>query len=228
MSSTCIQSLDLCAIRVSLLTAAGAPSPGATNGYVSDAAQQLTIGVELSTGAEFEQKNGCGDIKAAFKEPDKIKRATLGLDLTDLDAYLLRLLTGVSVFSAAGNAIGWQFPAVGSTPDSVCVEAWCKAWQGDEQYVAPFTTPDAAYIHWVFPRTTWTHGSMTQNHGINIVPVTATGAENSQITANGPFNDWPVEVAAAGGVTRIGGWFYDTALPANVDACDYIDVPSGS
>lgn len=140
---------------------------------------------------------------------------------------MLEIMTGASVISSGGNAIGFQFPAVGAEPPPVCFEAWSKAWSGDSQVVAPFTDPLATYIHWVFPYTRWVQGAFTMEHDLMIVPVTGKGRENASITANGPFDDWPTAVANAGGITRIGGWFYDDSLPNN-DSCTYIEVTSAA
>lgn len=226
MSSTCNASVDLCAIRVSKLTTGGAPRTGSTNGYVTDAAIKIDIGVEVETGDEKTQKNGCGVLMATLKDPDTIKGLTLAMDLIHLDAYLNEFLTGSDTFESGGNAIGFQFAAVGSQADFVCVEGWSKAWDVDHQLVAPFTTPNATYIHWVFPKTQWVQGKLTAEHDIMIVPVTATGTENSSITANGPFDDWPAAVAARGGVTRIGGWFFDSNIPTAT--CAKIPVTSAA
>lgn len=226
MTSTCFASVDLCGIRVAKLTAAGAPLTGANNGYISDAPIKLDINVIVETGEEKTVKNGCGAVMATLKDPDTIKRVELAMDLSLLDAYLNEILVGSQTFSSGGNAIGSQFPAVGSTPGPVCFEALSKAWDVDQQAVPAFTSPDPAYIHWVFPFTRWAQGQSTLEHDITVWPVTAIGSGNSQITANGPFDDWPAAVAAAGGVTRIGGWFFD---PNTFTAdCDWVSVTSAA
>lgn len=223
--STCYTSVDICALRVAKLTAAGAPDTGADNGYVTDATISLGITVEVRDGEELEQINGCGAICATLKEPDKVKRVSLDLDLCQLDAFLIEFLTGASTFvDGSGDAIGQQLPAVGTEAGPTCVEAWSKAWDDSSQAVDPFTTPNETYIHWVFPFTRWVQGAFTLEHQLMIVPLTGDGAENDQITADGPFDDWPVEVAGVGGVTRIGGWFFDPALPTV--ACQPITVTS--
>jgi hypothetical protein len=226
MSSTCVASVDLCAVRVASLTEAGAPDTGADNGYVTDAAIKLDVTVELETGDELVQKNGCGAICAVLREPDLIKGISLGTDLCQLDAELLALLTGSDTFTSGGNAIGSQFPAIGATPPPVCFEGWSKAWESGQQAVAPFTDPDPTYIHWVFPYTRWVQGALVVEHALQVVPVTGKGQENESITVNGPFDDWPTAIADQGGVTRIGGWFYDAAIPTV--ACNTIEVTSAA
>lgn len=224
MASTCITSVDFCAVRVAKLTSAGAPSAGASNGYVSNDAITLTITVTLKTGDELEKVNGCGDICAVLNQPDQIKGLELSAEFCFLDAYLLELLTGASVFSSGGEAVGQQFAAVGSSADPVCFEGWSKAWDNDRQASPAFTSPNAAYIHWVFPFTRWVQGDQKLEHDFMTVPATAKGSENPNITGNGPFDDWPAVVAGQDGVTRIGGWFYDAVLPTAT--CDYVAVTS--
>lgn len=229
MAGTCFTSLQLCALRVSQLTTAGRPVvPGTNKGYVTDAAIKLQIGVVLRTGVDLEQQNGCGAVCAAFKQPDRIKRVDLGMDLCQFDAQLIALLSGGGVISSGGNAIGYQMPpATGSVdPAPICVEAWSKAWQGTQQASPTFTSPSAAYIHWVFPFVQWTHGQFTIENQLMVVPMTGAGSENRNITVNGPFDDWPAAVSAAGGMTQIGGWFLDPALPAI--ACNYVNTTSAA
>lgn len=229
MAGTCYTSLQLCALRVAQLNASGRPAvPGTNKGYVTDAAIKLDISMELRTGVDLEQQNGCGAVCAAFKQPDRVKRVNLAMDLCQFDAQLLGLLTGGGVISSGGNAIGYQMPpATGAVdPLPLCIEAWSKAWQGVSQAVPAFTTPNAAYIHWVFPFVQWTHGQMTIENSLMVVPVTGVGQENPNITVNGPFDDWPAAVVAANGIRQIGGWFLDPALPTV--ACNYINTTSAA
>lgn len=226
MTSTCITSLDICGIRVAKLLSSGSPDDGIANGYFSDAPQKLKVTVDTKKGDTKDQINGCGALMATFKDPDLIKGVSLALDLCQLDAELLEILTGASLFTSGANAIGMQLPAVGSEPPNVCLEAWSKAWDGDSQIVDAFTSPNSTYIHWVFPWVQSVQGDFTMEHELMIVPVNSVGKENARITANGPFNDWPSAVAARGGVVRCGGWFYDGTLPTN--SCTYVNVTSAA
>lgn len=224
MTSTCYASVELAALRIAELTAAGAPSTGAGNGYVTDAAIQMGVTVEVETGTEFTQKNGLGAICATLKQPDTVKRVTLALELCQLDSQLIAMLTGGDPFTAGADVIGMQLPAVGGTPPNLCVEAWTKAWDGGGQAVPSYTSPNPAYFHFVFPLTTWVQGQFNMAEGFMVVPLTGSGSENNAITANGPFDDWPAAVAGRGGITRIGGWFLDEDIPTA--ACAAITVSS--
>lgn len=224
---TCYSSIQLCAIRVAELNSAGSPISGANRGYVSDAPIKLDIGVELEEGDEFIQKNGCGAICVNYKDQDKIKNVTLGLELCSLDSQLISLLVGGDTFSSGGNVIGMQLPAVsGSNDNGVCLEAWSKAWDGTAQAVPSFTSPNAAYYHWVFPKVKWSLGNITLENGVAVVPVNGVGSENSRVTTNGPFDDWPSPIANAGGITRVAGWWLDDDLPTA--SCGFISVTSAA
>ena len=63
------QSLRLVRTRVSLINnSTGAPTVGASNGYVSNAQIQLQVGTNITTGDTGEQKNGNGDVCATFED----------------------------------------------------------------------------------------------------------------------------------------------------------------
>lgn len=226
MASTCITSLDFCAIRVARLTDSGAPLTGPTNGYVSDAPISLDVSIVTEEGDDLTSKNGCGLICATFQQPDQIKSLELTLELCQLDAELLEILTGAQVFMSGGNAIGLQFPEVGSQPPPVSFEGWSKAWATDHQLVDPSTAPDSTWIHWVFPGVRWVQGDFTVEHDLMVVTVNGKGQENPNLSVNGAFDDFPTEIAAAGGVTGLGAWFYDTEPPPAT--CDYVPVVSAS
>ena len=228
MAGTCITSLQLCALRVAQLTTAGRPTvPGTNRGYVTDSAIKLQVGVTMKTGVDIEQQNGCGNICAAFKQPDKIKRVDLAMDLCQWDAQLIAMLVSGNVISSGGNAIGYLFPDTGGAdPLPVCLEVWTKGWAGTQQVAPAFTTPNAAYMHWVFPFVQFTHGQFTLENQLLVLPLTGPGSPNTNITTNGPYDDWPPAVSAAGGMTRVGGWFYDGSLPSVT--CNYINTTSAA
>lgn len=222
----CFASLQVCALRVARLDASGVPSAGASNGYVTDGLITLGVTTELTEGDEFEVKNGCGAICAVFKDCDRVKRLTFDMSLCHLDSELLELLAGGSVFvDGGGDAIGYQYPEVGASacPNGVALEVWTKAWDNDTQ-AQPTYVGGNTYFHFVFPRTYWSPGQFTLENGILEVPLTGYGTENANITSNGPYEDWPTEIESAGGIYRVGGWFFDGTLPTA--ACGYTEVPA--
>lgn len=229
MAANCPQSLDFVAIRVSKLNANGSPLSGASNGLVSYAPIKLDLDFDLKKGDDLEQINGQGLICAAFQQEDLLKRVTLSLDLCQLDAELMEILCGYSVFFSGANPIGAQAPAVGATPgniNGVCFEGWTKAWDGGSPAIPALTSPNAAYIHWVFPKATFWPAKQTLQHGFLTVAVAGKGDENPKVTGNGPFDDWPTPIINAGGVTKCYGWFFDANIPANT--CGYVAVTSAA
>lgn len=227
MAEHCYGSLQVCALRVAALTAGGAPDPGVDNGYVSDAIIQATIGVEVEEGDELILKNGCGALCQTFKDTDRIKRATVDLELCQLDAELIQLLIGGDLFSdtGTGDTIGYQLPFVAdAAPNGVCLELWSKAWDGASQATPTFLGGNAAYFHWVFPLTKWQMGDMTLENDILTVTTNGFGTENSSMWVGGPYNDWNVDVENAGGITAAFGWFFDDVLPTA--ECGFVEVPA--
>lgn len=223
-NQTCHGSLNLCALRVASLTATGAPNVGASKGYCTDASIKLDVQIELEEGAELTQKNGCGALKNYFKGDDKIKAVTLGLELCQLDSELIQFLTGGTLFTSAGTTIGMRLPLAADTaPYGVSVEAWSYAWDGQAQAVAGSAVQ---YIHWVFPRVKWSLGQFTLEEDLATIPVNGTGSENTHLTVNGPYDDWPAAVANAGGVPSVGGWWDEAALPTT--QCGRITVPGSA
>lgn len=240
-NKSCFASADLCLIRTAKIDASGAPSVGASNGYVSDGMQKLQVSVNIQKGNEFTQVNGCGAISATFKEPDQIKWVDLSLDVGILDLILLHQIGNCDVFPDTGSGgsptepMGFQLPAIGdSNPSHACFEAWSKLYDGDSIAVpgstavtaSPPTAAVAANLHWVFPNTYWILGQFTLDNGIAVFPLTGVGVENSAITANGPFDDWPAQVIAGGGVTRCGGAFFDPVASMPSATCSEIAVPT--
>lgn len=222
----CFASLQVCGLRAARLATSGAPVPGVSDGYMSDSMMSVDISVETETGDDLSIKNGCGAICAAFKDCDKLKRVTLTTKFCKLDFELLELLTAAGLFVDGADTIGMQFAKVDDPcPDGACLELWTQARISGEQAVST-TVDDATYFHWVFPRTRFRPGNMTLDSGFLEVAIEGFGEENTQITADGPFNDWPTGVANGGGVTSMGGVFLDGPPPAA--QCGYITVPATS
>lgn len=214
----CYSSIQACMLRVARLTSGGVPDPGATNGYISDALIQIGSTIEVEAGDEFTQKNGCGALCVSFKDVDRIKRATLALELCTLDAELIELLTGASLITVGGESVGFSIPKSDTTPGSVTVEAWSKAWDGSQQ---ASDGVNALYWHWVWPSVKWQIGNHTLENGILRVPLTGIAIENDNI-GNGPWNDFP----AAADLTAAESVFLDDTLPTA--ACGYSTVPAAS
>jgi hypothetical protein len=225
MANLCYSSIQACLLRWANVTAAGVPQPGADDGYRTNSLIQLGVSTELEAGVDTTLKNGCGDICAAFKEQDKIKRVGLSTSLCKLDSELIQLMVGGETFVSAGTTMGYQLPTVDdAATNGGVLEVWTKAYDGDAQATIG---ADAAYWHFVFPRTRWSPGDFsTASDAFLEFPLTGFGDPNPSVSANGPYNDWPTFIANAGGITSAMGWYLDDEIPAS--ACGYVTVPSGS
>lgn len=220
-------SLNLCALRLTRLNSGGHPVPGAGNGYVTTAPIKLDLTSNTEKGDSATQKNGCGVICQTYTNPDTLDSLGLSLDLCQNDPELLEIMTGATLLSGGGGVPrGLKAPAVGSTPPLVALEAWTLAWDNSVQAQQSLVGA-ATYMHWVFPSTQWTLGNTSLAAGILTVSLTGTGAENKSLTVNGPYDDWPTDVATSGGIDRLYGWFYDGAIPT-VSTDGYISVTSAA
>lgn len=223
---TCFGSLQVCALRVAVLGSNGAPTPGAENGYVSDALIKVDLGIEKSKDIDLETESGCGAVCQTYFKEGSIKRATLGMSLCELDIQLGQMLVGGALYSTDTDVpIGWELPRVNDAAgNGVCLELWTKAWDTSEQATPAALSNAAAYWHWVFPRARFGLDKMTMDSSFLDFALTGNSGENSNMSHRGPFQDWPDAVADAGGVKAVGAVFLDTDLP---DAtCAFIEVPA--
>lgn len=223
---TCFQTIQVNRLRIARLTDTGAPLTGAGNGYVTDSIEEIGIALDIEEGEEFIKKNGGGKICARKRDDDSIKGATLSMSLCQYDYQILSLITGADRFTSGGNIVGFQVPKSTAPSIFVSVEAWTTAWDGTGVAIPSFTTPDAAYHHFVFPKVRWTIADHTLNSDFTSLPFTGIAEENTRITANGPFDDWPVAVRNGNGVTSSYGVFLDPVLPAA--SCSFITVTSAA
>ena len=227
----CYGSLQTVALRVAQLDVNGSPDDGAANGYVTDAVIDVTLGADIEEGDEFVLKNGSGAICQTYRGCDRMKRATIEMNLCQLDAELLQLLIGGSVIrdlsgAGVGDAIGYEVADVDDAcPYGVCLELWTLAWDGSEQATPPFAGGNTiVYWHFVLPRAKFQIGDLTIENDFLTVPVTGFSEANSRVTSNGPFNDWPADIVSRGGITKPLGFFLDSTVPT--PTCDRIAVTS--
>lgn len=226
----CFTPLQVCRTRVALLETSGAPDEGAANGYVTDALIDASIGFEIEEGVDITQKNGCGAICATFKDDDKIKRATIELNLCTLDFELMQLMVGGSLFTTGGDTFGWQPPSIDDpAPSGFCLEVWAKAWDGSQQATPTSVGSEAAFFHFVFPLTKAQIGDFTlEAENFTVIPVTCFSTENSSLTINGPFDDWPTAVAQQGGVSSCMAVWFDAESDLPAAGCGAIAVTGAS
>lgn len=205
-------------LRATKIDAAGHPVPGANNGYLLHAVVDVGVEPDIEDGAEDTLKRGDGAICATSKEDDVIKRANVDLNICSLDAAFISLVTGAVLFSDAGVPMGFEVLGPDdAAPAGVILEAWSKAWDNSVQAAPDALSNAAAYFHWVFPRYRAQIGKVTLDTKHNAVPVSGVSESNSFATINGPYDDFPAYIVAAGGVTRPYGVFLDDTIPDEDD-----------
>lgn len=213
---------QIVAYRLTKATSVGRPKVGSDNGYFAKTVVTVKIGVDVETGDEDTLKRGDGQICATSKEPDIIKRATLSKELCVLDAAAISFMTGALLYEDGSSPVGYQVLGPSdAAPDPIIWEGWSKAWDNGKQAAADAVDNEATYFHWVLPLLSSQIGDITADTKHNTVPLTGTSPGNDFATINGPYDDWPDYVSAAGGVTRPYGVFLDT-LPTSDEG--FLDV----
>lgn len=208
---------QIVAYRLTKCDEVGHPLVGVGNGYFAKSVVTVKIGVDVEEGAEDTLKRGDGAICATSKEDDIIKRATLDKELCVLDATAISFMTGASVYSDGGVAVGYQVLGPNdATPDPIIWEGWSKAWDNNRQAAADAVDNDPTYFHWVLPLLSSQIGDITADTKHNTVPLTGNSPGSDFATVNGPYDDWPDYVVNGGGVTGPYGVFLDV-LPGSAE-----------
>lgn len=198
----CAGSVQAIRVRLAKLDESGAPLAGAGNVYSSKGLVSLQFTPEYEEGEEQTQKNGAGEICIQYKDEDRLKRINLELVICTPDPELHALLAGGDLVTDGGDVIGYNYPAVGSSPNpnGVSIEAWSKA------IVDGHIAEDRPYIRWVFPRVKFRVGQKTLENSPMTHPFTGAGEENPA-WLDGPANDWPHIDG------RMAGFARDDAIP---------------
>lgn len=88
-----VVSIYACALRLARLSATGATTAGATNGYVSNNLITLSVTPDIDEGTDFSAKNACGDDAFPVKDRPTTKRLNLSMSLEVKDPEITELLT---------------------------------------------------------------------------------------------------------------------------------------
>lgn len=227
VSTDCLASVDICALRVAGLTATGVPRPGAF-GYYTNQVETAKIGTTNDTINQVLRRNGCGTIVTSIAQQVSVSGSQISIDLTKWERDLIQLLVGGLAMVSSGHTGAYRAPYLSDgPPNPVCIELWSKAWDTSTQAVTAISTPNGSYHHWVLPFVQCDLSSQfTLANGDTIFTITGTGSENPVITADGPWNDWPSWVAGHGGFTSSFGEYDDGTIPTA--ACGLQTVPATS
>jgi hypothetical protein len=213
MSQTCQGSLQLCFLRISSLLNC-IPDSGSNKAYVSNSAISLNLTLDVETGEEFTQKNGCGSLCIDVKDCDRLKGITWDMELCSIDHELMSLMIGATLINVGGQNIGHLSPDQDTCAPPIVLEWWTKrVGKGNCQ-----TTTSLPWWHWAIPFNEANIGkSMNFQNGITNFMVSGYGRENPAIGV-GPFSDWPVPLNS-----RLYGVWAEATPP--VAACSLIALP---
>lgn len=201
----------------------GAPDDGVDNGYCSDSVVSIVATPETEAGDEFTLKNGDGDICQYYATPDRIKRVDPVLTVCQITPSAEQLLVGGDLWTDGSGDLGNMLPHNADDPVSVSLEWWTRAWDGSS---AATIASVAQYWHHVIPKVSFVLGTVTSEHGLESRVYNGKGAENLAITGNGPFDDWPAQIATTDGATSAYARWREATVP---DAsCDPIAVTSAA
>lgn len=223
----CYQSLDLVAVRASILDTDGTRICSNSNGSAYNL-RPISLGRSpiVSTGETFEQKSGDGTICVSISDADVTTGENLTLNLCQLDLELISVLTGAELLlDGSAEVFGLEAPDPSVTQSPIEFHAWTKAYSGSSQVASPRN-----YWHWVWPSTKWNIGDWTFERGILSVAITGKASANANI-GNGSFGDLP-----GAGVQQFFGVWLDndvpdsTAAPYNANglSCGFVDTPACS
>ena len=198
--SNCWSAVNLCALRVTQLTAIGQPDYAANGPFVTHVPVSLGVSPTVTEGALLEQLDGCGNVCASLQQPDRVTNVGLALNLCKRDYGLLGVLSSGTVFTSGSSAVGFALPDPEDAILPTLVETWQVAQDG--------SAGTGQYIHTVYPFVTWSPGDSTKENGVEVTTWNGKGSPNTiGFDANGPFGDWVGEGQGA-------YWeFYDDELP---------------
>jgi hypothetical protein len=198
-------SLHCVAIRVTALTSTGAVPVGQPM-YVTDNLVKIDFNPEVETGPEVSDRNAAGNIAAAFRLQDIVKRLTTTLEILSNDPELEAILTGGVTYTSGGSGTsavqGYQYPALYqvASPNGVSVEAWThNVVNGVIDTVFP-------YQRWVFPRMYMRKGNRTIDINRLVSPFEGWANENGQ-WGTGPAGDYQFDSS------KVAQWCYATTYP---------------
>ncbi len=192
----CLDSIKICALRVTALLSTGKIAPGPNNYATTDKETKLGFTADVDNGKDLYYRNGCDAPLAAYKSQPLLKRFTLALDLFGIDpAFNILMLNASAIDDAGGNAVGFEFniqdcPSDPS-PSYVALEAWAEARDCDEQDAA---TP---YYYYLFPITVWNTSGEWALQTDFLQPAYGGFTRRNTQWGHGPYGG--VTVGAAGG-----------------------------
>lgn len=206
MAVNCGVSFGLCAVRITLVDAAGNVSGTTNNSYVTDKPLSISLTPNIETGNTFSVRNGCGCSVARFKANDIFNWFEFTFNSAALEPEMMALMLGASTIEDGADIVGLAFPssiACDEAEPAVALEFWTKHVVGSGQDA---TLP---WVHWVFPKTVWQLSDNTFEEDIAQPSLTGFSRTNSN-WGDGPYGDGPPD---SEDISEGGYWKTDVAPP---------------
>lgn len=218
MDLPCFGSVNFYAFRSTRLDAIGAPEPGASSVYVTEAGVELTLDPQLTEGTTLSQKNGRGVTCVSFQDDDSIEQVNGQLTLCSWDVQLAECISGYTLWTDdEDRPRGLALPdPTAAGPNGVIVEAWAIATDGESRAVLD---GEPAFWRYIFPKAKWTIGGTGVANQVNLQVWKMKARSNPQ-AGTGPYADW-LEIP-------LGPFAYqlDPASAVPDAACDYVPLAS--
>lgn len=215
----CGNSLQICAMRVTLLDGQGNVVDAPDNMYISDKVIEVGVNPDVEAGATSELPGGCDCSFGSYRGKDKLKRWLFALSRGAVEPALLSLMLGATPIEDGADVIGIAWPdelGCNTDYDSLAFEFWTKHWIDDAQ--------DSLWPWWhhVYPSTSWQIGDQT--YGLNLGPSVLNGFSRTNLAwGQGPYGDGP-----GVDIRRGGFWLEDAAGGPPDAACGWQSATPGS
>jgi hypothetical protein len=213
----CGTSLQICAMRATLLNDDGSVASASNNSYVSDRVTEVGWTPDILAGTESDMPGGCDDCLAhTFKGKDKLRRFGFALSRSAIEPALTAMMLGWGTVDSGADAIGLVVPFETQcvTERKVAFEFWTKHWVNDEK---DSTWP---WWHHIYPSTIWQIGDQTFNAELGPFVINGFSRTNT-LWGDGPYGDGP-------GVDHRRGTFFLTDIDPPSGACGFAHVAPGS
>lgn len=188
-----VSSVQAVALRLTKLTAAGAPVVGATNCWVTKQFTRVSFTPEYTEGQEIEVTAADGSNCVYFKADDVLKRVNFEFAICDPQPEIYEMLAGGTILTESTNNIGWSAPAIGAAigGNGIAAEVWSRAILNGRPH------PTLPYFRFVFPYIqTRLSGDRVLENGALANTFTGFGLGNDGF-GDGPANDWTFPTTSA-------------------------------
>lgn len=227
--TACLDSIKICALRVTALDDSGNVASGPNNFVALNRLMTLGWTPDIDAGKDLFYRNGCDAALGSYKSQPLLKRFTLALALFGLEAAVQSLLTGAPVIDdTGGDVIGFE-ANVQNCPDApntplVAVEAWSWAVScGDVQ------DGDTPWWYYVWPASQWSFDQENLLQTDFLQPHLAGFTRQNPLWGHGPYGG--IVKGAAGGSTFLSNGSMATFLTSTdppADECGFQTVVPGS